>query len=64
MLLTVTASLNRGALRGTGHQPLSQLEGLILIAALAVAMPSPGSRERGIRQGHRVAGVSPRDQEP
>lgn len=67
MLRTPTASFSRklicGTLRGTGHQPLSQLERVILIAALAIAMSSPGSRERALRWGDCVLGLSPRDQE-
>lgn len=49
--------------KGTGHQPPSQLEGFILIAALAIAMSSLGSRERGVRWEDCVLGLSPRDQE-
>lgn len=64
MLLALTASFSGklvcGALRRTGHQPPSQLQGFILIAARAITMSCIGSKERGVRREHCVLGLSPR----
>lgn len=66
MLLALTATFSRklssGARRGTGHQPPTA-QGFLFTAALAIAMSSLGSKERGVRQRDYVLGLSPRDQE-